>query len=139
MSTKKKNFGTLGPKGLRRIGAKNIYGGTPSTNYSGRPLEGGLKGKVGGMAAFFLEEKKMKQKGYGLFPASFEPPSFKSMKTFRFVRQDLCSTVIFKYYKLAVSYNEGPKYCGSNPFTGGMPFGDSRPLPRYESLQHSQL
>ena len=134
--TEKKKFGTLGPKGLRRIGGKNIYGGT-ATKYSGQALEGGLG--VGGMTAFFKKEEKMKQEGYGLFPESFEPPSFDSMKTFRFVRQDECSTVVCKYYKLAVPNKEAPKYACSNPFAQGMSFGDSQPLPRYRSIQHSQF
>ena len=43
---------------------------TPATKYSGRSLGGGLEGKVGGLAAFFREEEKIKQ------VASFDPPSF---------------------------------------------------------------
>ena len=120
-----KKFGTLGPRGrLRRYGGKNIYGDTPENKYSGRSLGGGLEGKVGGLAAFFREEEKMKQEGYGLFPASFDPPSFHSKKTFYYV--DHGSVVTCNYLKLA-------KYNYSSPFT--LSSGDSQPLTRYNRVR----
>ena len=125
MTSARTKFGTLGPRGrLRRYGGKNIFGDTPATKYSGRSLGGGLEGKVGGLAAFFREEEKMKQEGYGLFPANFDPPSFHSKKTFYFVDQG--SVVTCNYFKLAKN-----KY--SSPFTRS--FDDSQPLTRYNSVK----
>ena len=113
-----RKFGTLGPKGTRKNGGRNIYGGTSPTNYSGRILGGSLGEKVGGLTAFLREEKKMKQEGYGLFPASFDPPSFLSKKTFHFVEEG--RVVTCNYFKLATII----KYCSS--FTSG----DSQPHTR---------
>ena len=82
----KKKRATLGPRGLRRRnGGKNICGGTPVTKYSGQSIEGGIEGQVGGLAAFLREDEKMKRSGYRISPASFDPPSFHSKKTFYYV------------------------------------------------------
>ena len=118
-----KKFGTLGPKGARKNGGKKNNGSTSPPDYSGRTVGGGLEGKVGGLAAFFREEQKMKHEGYGLFPAGFDPPNFLSKKTFHFVEQG--SVITCNYFKLA----EAVKY--SSPFT----FADSQPLTRYNRIQ----
>ena len=124
-AAKKKSFGTLGPRGLKRNSWKNIYGGTPANNCGGLVDE-----KVEGLAAFFLEDKKMRQEGYEVFPPGFNPPSFDSKKIFMFVRPDQHTSVACNYYKLADFTKEGPKYFSFNPFSQGTPFGQSQPLPR---------
>ena len=117
----KKNPGTLGPRGFRRNGGKNNYGGFQASNY---PQE---EHKVSGLA---LVLKNMKKEGYGAFPDDFKPPLYESKKTFSYVRQDLYTTVTMNCYKLAESYREGPTVSCFNPFAQGMPFGESQPLPR---------
>ena len=122
---KKKSFGTLGPKGLKRTAWVNTHGGTPVNNYE-RLADINLEG----LAAFFLEAKKMKRDGFGMFPEGFNPSSFDSRKTFTFVRPEQQTSVTCKYYKLANINKEGPKYFCLNPFSQAMPFGQSQPLPR---------
>ena len=117
-SVKTKSCGSLGPRGLRRIGGNN-YGGLSAANYSEDYL------KVEGWA---VAEKKMKQEGYGIFPKDFKP-SCKSKKLFQFVGQDYL-TVTLEGLKLAESYREEPKLSILNPFFEGMPFGERHPLPR---------
>ena len=110
----KKNFGTLGPKGLKRNGGKNYYGGLGASNYSKEDH------KVGDLA---LVLESMKSEGYGAFPDDFcPPPSFKSKKLFTFVRSDVTC------YKLAESHREESKISIFNPFAQGVPFGE--PLSR---------
>ena len=125
VTPKKKNPGLLGPKGLKRTAWRTTYGSTPANNY------GGLVDKnVEGLAAFFLEEKKMKREGYGIFPEGFNPSSFDSRKTLTFVRPDQHTSVTCEYYKLANINKEGPKYFCLNPFIQAAPFGQSQPLPK---------
>ena len=114
---KKKKFGTLGPRGLRKNGGYN-YGGLSAPNYSGDGP------KVEGWA---LVEKNMKQEGYGIFPKDFTS-SFKSKKTFQFVDQDFL-TVTVDGLELASACREEPKFDSFNPFSQEVPFGER--LPRY--------
>ena len=121
-SQKKKKFGLLGPRGLKKNGGYN-YGGLAASNDSGEDQ------RVGGLA---LVERSMKQEGYGVFPKDFEPPLFESKKTFQYVRQDTYTTETLDCYKLALSGVgvERPKFSILNPFSQGMPCGESQPLPR---------
>lgn len=118
-AVKTKKCGPLGPRGLRKNGGNN-YGGPSAPNYS----EDGPK--VEGWA---LVEKNMKQEGYGIFPPSFAPPSFKSKKPFHFVDQDLYLTVTVDGLKLASACREELKFDIFNPFSQEMPVGQR--LPRY--------
>ena len=119
---KKKYRGTLGPRGCRRHGGKNHYGGQVlSPNYSESNL------KVEGLARV---QKKLKQEGYGVFKADFQPPTFESKKTYSFLTQDMMTELTWDCYKLAESYREKPTVSCFNPFAQGMPFGESQPLPR---------
>ena len=119
-AVKTKNCGPLGPRGLRKNGGNN-YGGLSAPYYSGdgRKVEG-----------WAFVEKNMKQEGYGIFPKGFKPPSCKAKKLFQFVGQDYL-TVTVEGWKLAESCWEEPKLCILNPFSEGMLFGKSDPLPRY--------
>ena len=120
LSQKKKKFGLLGPRGLKKNGGYN-YGGLSAPNYSRE--DENVRGRA-------LVERNMKQEGYGLFPKDFEPPSFESKKAFQYVRPDLYITVSLDCYKLAHAQVEGPKFSILNPFSRGMPWGKSQPLPR---------
>ena len=138
----KKKHSTLGPKGLRRTSGKNIYQGSKlATNYSRRPLDGRLEEKqVGGIAAFFREDVKMKKRGYHWFPSSFEPLSFSNKETFQFVvpgnYPGLLVSKSCNYYELANFNHEEKEVFGEtiNPFTQGTPCGEKNPLPRYYFL-----
>ena len=116
-----KTPGTLGPKGFRRNGGKNNYGGFEASNYSQEEHQ------VSGLA---LVLKNMKKEGYGAFPDDFKPPLFESKKTFSYVRQDLYTTVTMNCYKLAESSRKGLKFSSLNPFAEGVPFGERQPLPK---------
>ena len=122
LAQKKKKFGQLGPRGLKKNGGYN-YGGLAASNYSGEDQ------RVGSLA---LVERCMKQEGYGVFPKDFEPPLFESKKTFQYVRQDTYTTETLDCYKLALSGVgvEKPKISILNPFSQEMPCGKSQPLPR---------
>ena len=113
-AVKKKNYGTLGPKGLRK-NRGNYYVGLSTSEYFGGDQKEG----------WALVEKKVNQEGYGIFPKYFEPPSYQSKKTFQLVRQDL-----YTCYKLAGRSREEPKLCDFNPFPQDMPC-KRQPLPRY--------
>ena len=116
----KKNCSILGPKGFKKCGGKNNYGGFQASNYSQENV------KVGGLA---LVLKDMKEQGYGAFPEDFKPPLFDSKKTFSYVRHDLYTTVTMNCYKLAECRREGIKNSCLNPFAEGVPFGERQPLP----------
>ena len=129
-------------KGLRRTSGKNIYQGSKlATNYSRRLLDGRLEEKqVGGIAAFFREDVKMKKRGYHWFPSSFEPLSFSNKETFQFVvpgnYPGLLVSMSCNYYELANFNDEEKEVFGEtiNPFTQGTPCGEKNPLPRYYFL-----
>ena len=125
-SQKKKKYGLLGPRGLKKNGGYN-YGGLAASNDSGEDQ------RVGGLA---LVERSMKQEGYGVFPRGFEPPLFKSKKTFQYVTQDTYTTVTLDCYKLALSGVgvERPKFFILNPISQGMPLARVSHSPGKEKI-----